>query len=145
VVLVDTSIWIAVFARERPLALEQHVSIDEVVTRLPVIQEVLQGFRNDRAHARARSAMLAFQCLEPTLEVAHFEAAADLYRRARRAGVTVRSSVDCLIAAIAIRHRMPVLHRDRDFARLASVSDLEQRACGNARGWGVRRLLSRLP
>jgi predicted nucleic acid-binding protein len=40
--------------------------------------------------------------------------------------VTVRSSIDCLIAAMAIRHGIPVMHRDRDFAYLASVSDLKQ-------------------
>ncbi|MCE9581620.1 MAG: PIN domain-containing protein [Planctomycetes bacterium] len=46
---------------------------------------------------------------------------------ARRQGVTVRSSVDCLIAACALRHQLTVLHRDRDFHRLAKVSPLRQR------------------
>ena len=56
-----------------------------------------------------------------------FEAAADLYRSARRAGFTVRSSTDCLIAACALRHDLEVLHRDRDFPALASVSALRVR------------------
>jgi predicted nucleic acid-binding protein len=56
-----------------------------------------------------------------------FLEAADLFRSARRAGVTVRSSVDCLIAACAIRHQIEVLHIDRDFAGLARLSSLRDR------------------
>ena len=50
-----------------------------------------------------------------------------LYRRARRAGITVRSGVDCLIAACAIRHGLTVLHSDRDYPSLARVSALRER------------------
>jgi predicted nucleic acid-binding protein len=50
-----------------------------------------------------------------------------LYRLARRRGLTVRSSVDCLIAACALRHDLEVLHRDRDFSALAQISDLRER------------------
>jgi predicted nucleic acid-binding protein len=53
--------------------------------------------------------------------------AADLYRRARRAGLTIRSGVDCLIAACAIRHDLTILHHDRDYPALAKVSALQQR------------------
>jgi predicted nucleic acid-binding protein len=56
-----------------------------------------------------------------------FEEAAGLYRAARRAGLTIRSGVDCLIAACAIRHGLTVLHHDRDFDVLARVSPLESR------------------
>ena len=51
-----------------------------------------------------------------------------LYRRGRRRGVTVRSSIDCLVAASAVRHGLTVLHADRDFPALARVSDLQERA-----------------
>ena len=53
--------------------------------------------------------------------------AVGLYRTARRHGLTVRSSVDCLIAACAIRHDLEILHRDRDFPKIAKVSALKQR------------------
>ncbi len=61
-----------------------------------------------------------------TLEVtsAHYELAATLYRSARQQGLTVRRLTDCLIAAVAITHGVPVLHADRDFDALAQVSDL---------------------
>jgi predicted nucleic acid-binding protein len=51
-----------------------------------------------------------------------------LYRAARKAGRGVRSSVDCLIAACALRHDLEVLHRNRDFAHLAAVSSLRARS-----------------
>jgi hypothetical protein len=53
--------------------------------------------------------------------------AASLYRAARRAGLTVRSGVDCLIATCALRNGLVVLHHDRDFDLLARVSSLEAR------------------
>lgn len=56
-----------------------------------------------------------------------FEEAAILYRLGRRAGFTVRSSVDCLIAACAIRHDLVVIHRDRNFGALAKISSLRER------------------
>jgi predicted nucleic acid-binding protein len=124
VVLVDTSIWIEVFAKPRRLQLESIVDLDDVVTALPIVQEVLQGFRDERAFAIARSAMLSFPILESPVSEGVFVEAAQLYRSARRAGITVRSGVDCLIAACAIRHNAAVLHRDRDFAALSRISPL---------------------
>ncbi len=125
--LVDTSVWIETFRRTRPLDLESAVSFDAVVTCLPVIQEVLQGFRDERLFRHARDAMLSLPIVESPLgEEVVLEAAA-LYRGARRAGITVRSGVDCLIAACALRNDLEVLHRDRDFAALARVSALRER------------------
>ena len=103
------------------------VPFDEIVTCLPVIQEVLQGFRDERAYRKAREAMFALPLVESPLgEHVVLEAVA-LYRTARKAGLTVRSSVDCLIAACALRNDLEVLHRDRDFAALADISQLRHR------------------
>lgn len=126
-VLVDTSVWVAVFRRDRPLDLLAHVEFDEIVTCLPVVQEVLQGFRDESAFRKARQAMLQLPIVDSPMEPAVFEAAVDLYRSARRAGLTVRSSTDCLIAAAAQRHGLEVLHRDRDYKALAKISALRQR------------------
>lgn len=126
--LVDTSVWIEVFRKTKPLDLEASVPFDEVVTCLPVIQEVLQGFRDEKAFRVARDAMAALPIVESPIELPVFLEAANLYRLARSAGLTVRSSVDCLIAACAIRHDFEVLHRDRDFDVLVSLSPLRARA-----------------
>ena len=126
--LVDTSVWIAVFRAHRPLDLERVVPFDEVVTCLPVIQEVLQGFRDNRAFHHAREAMLSLPRVESPLPEEVFILAVDLYRLARRAGLNIRSSVDCLIAACAIRKDLEILHSDRDYASLARVSSLRERS-----------------
>src|SRR5262249_51535554 len=119
VVLVDTSAWIEVFRKPSRLLLENVVDFDEVVTCLPVVQEVLQGFTSDAAFRSARESMLALPVIESPLSERVYLDAVDLYRRARRAGVTVRSGVDCVIAACAIRHSLTVLHCDRDYAAIA--------------------------
>ena len=126
--LVDTSVWIEVFRARHPLDLTAVVDFDEIVTCLPIVQEVLQGFRDEGAYRRAREAMFALPLVESPLEAGVFSEAVDLYRSARRNGLTIRSSVDCLIASCAIRHDLEVLHRDRDYAAIARVSALRQRA-----------------
>ena len=127
-VLVDTSVWIEVFRRPARFRLDSSVDLDEVVTCLPVLQEVLQGFRDERAFTLARESMLAMPIVEAPLRVEVSLEAANLYRRARRSGLTVRSGVDCLIAACALRHALTVLHHDRDFDLLARICPLEVRS-----------------
>jgi len=124
VLLVDTSLWIEVFRKPARLRIEDHVDFDDIVTCLPVMQEVLQGFSDERAFLVAREAMRALPIVESPIRQALVDEAVDLYRAARRAGVTVRSGVDCLIAACAIRHGLTVLHHDRDFDAIARVSPL---------------------
>jgi hypothetical protein len=126
-VLVDTSVWVEVFRKPSRVNLEAIVPLGEVVTCLPVIQEVLQGFRDERAWRVARGAMMALPRLESPIAPEVFEHAVDLYRAARRKGLTVRSGVDCLIAACALRAGLPVLHRDRDFRALAGICALTVR------------------
>ena len=126
VLLVDTSVWIEVFRRPSRIRLEP-ADLEEMTTCLPIVQEVLQGFTDDRAYRIARDALFALPMVESPLGHEVFEDAVGLYRAARRAGVAIRSSVDCLIAACAIRRGLTVLHRDRDFDELAHVSPLRAR------------------
>lgn len=126
-ILVNTSIWIEVFRRRAPLDLEAFVPIDEIVTCLPVVQEILQGIADERWYRAARESLFALPIVESPLEAGVFVEAAELYRGARRSGFTVRSSVDCIIAACALRNDLTVLHRDRDYSALARVSPLRHR------------------
>jgi predicted nucleic acid-binding protein len=125
--LVDTSVWIEVFRKASRPILGSTIHVDEAVTCLPVVQEVLQGFADERAFRIAREAMLALPIVESPLRVEVVEEAVALYRAARRGGFTVRSSVDCLIAACALRHGLTILHHDRDFDVLTRVSALQAR------------------
>jgi len=131
--LLDTSVWIQVFRQHNPVDLESVVPFEEIVVCLPVIQEILQGFRDEQAFRVARDSLRAIPCVESPLDQNLFLEAADLYRRARRAGFTVRSGIDCLIAACAIRNDLVVIHQDRDYSALARVSPLRQRSLAGAR------------
>ena len=126
-ILVDTSIWIEVFRKTYALDVAKIGDFDSFVTCLPVVQEVVQGIREDRAFRLARLAMQNLPHLEDPLTRSVFDEAVDLYRAARKRGLSVRSSVDCLVAACALRHEAEVVHRDRDYVALAKVSALRQR------------------
>ena len=123
--LLDTSAWIEILRRPARLRLDAVTELDDVATCLPVVQEVLQGFRDEAAFRTAREALLSFPIVESPMRQEVYDTAIDLYRTARRAGLTVRSGVDCLIAACALRNGLTVAHHDRDFAALARVSSLQ--------------------
>ena len=123
--LVDSSIWIETFRKHRPVQIESRVDLEEIVTCLPVIQEVLHGFREERAFRIAKDAMFAFPIVEsPLTQQVYFEAV-QLYRSARRSGLTVRSGIDCIIAVCALRNGLTVIHKDRDFTSLAEICALD--------------------
>ena len=123
--LVDTSAWIEFFRRSRGLSLgELAPDADLIVTCLPVIQEVLQGIDDDRQFAIARESMFSWPRVDDPLGSEVTARAVDVYRQCRRSGVAVRSTVDCLIAASALRHTVTVVHCDRDFGAIARVTGL---------------------
>ena len=122
-ILVDTSIWIELLAGRLGGVEEQRLL--RFATCGPVLQEVAQGLRPGSAGEAFRSAILALPILSDPAPARLYLAAADLYRQGRRRGLTIRSSVDCLIAAIAIENRVPVWHRDRDFTTIARFTELE--------------------
>ncbi|MDX2180874.1 MAG: PIN domain-containing protein [Bryobacteraceae bacterium] len=98
-------------------------------TCAPVAQEVLQG-RRELEHrlsldlALWDSFMSVLRLSDPVPFDLYLEAA-EIYRLGRRKGITIRSSNDCLIAAIAIKNRVPVWHFDRDFDSIARFTALE--------------------
>lgn len=125
-VLVDSSVWIAYLRNSggsevdllEPLIDEQRAATTDVV-----LLEVLAGTTDEERAARLRRFLAGAELLRQESPV-DVEQAAALYRACRRAGETPRSLNDCLIAAVALRHDVPVLHRDRDFTVLAQHTDL---------------------
>ena len=101
-VLVDTSVWIEVFARPTRLDLESQVELDEIVVCLPVIQEVLQGFRNDGAFRLARDSMLAFPIVESPLVQEVFEEAVAFVPQ--RATDRAYHSIECRLPDCCLCH-----------------------------------------
>jgi predicted nucleic acid-binding protein len=123
-ILVDTSVWIEMLAGRRGYDMRQE-DLPLLATCAPVIQEIMQGLRPGAESETFRRAFLAIPVLGDPLALSTFLSAADIYRQGRRKGFTIRSSVDCLIAAIAIEHQVPVWHRDRDFSAIARFTALE--------------------
>ena len=123
-ILVDTSAWVE-FLRDTGSAPCQRVDellASDIATCDPVQMEVLAGAR-DGQHLAALRALLARATLLST-ESADYDRAAALYRTCRHNGETVRKLIDCLIAAVAIRNDVAVLHADSDFGALASHTAL---------------------
>jgi len=124
VILVDTSVWIELLSSKTRVSIREEALL-RFATCGPIVQEVLQGLRPDREADAFRTAFLAIPVLSDPIPLQLFVAAADIYRQGRKRGFTIRSSVDCLIAAVAIHHRVPVWQRDRDFAAIARYTPLE--------------------
>ena len=127
-IVVDTSVWVDVInERETPKATRCIGLLEDgapVALTDVVFTEVLQGFRTEREATRVERHLRAFPLLR--LEtIDDFALAAGLYRQARRAGITIRKTLDCLIAAPCVREGVPILHFDDDFDRLASCTKLE--------------------
>lgn len=95
-----------------------------MATTEPIVLEVLMGAQNE-AHADRLRKLLVSLDLRPLEGLRDAERAARIYRGCRRRGHTVRSSVDCLIAAVALREDLPVLALDRDFEAIAEETGLE--------------------
>src|SRR5215469_8648935 len=98
-ILVDISIWIELLIGSRGVAIRED-DLPLFVTCGPIIQEVLQGLRPGAESAAFRRAFLAVPVLSDPLPLKTFLHAADIYQQGRRKGFTIRSSVDCLIAAV---------------------------------------------
>lgn len=125
-ILVDSTVWIDLLRGQRsaPVAtLERLLDLGEAAVAPVIVQEVLQGASSPDSLKRLRTHFLALPILEPGPGAATHAEAAALYARCRWAGITPRSPHDCLIAALAIEHRVPLLHDDRDFEAIAEVED----------------------
>jgi predicted nucleic acid-binding protein len=116
--LIDTSAWIE-FLRATASPTDRFLTGllekgSPVAVTGVVVQEVLQGCRDERHAVEVRSLLLTCQFVEPVFPET-FEHAAHLYRRCRKEGHTVRGTVDCLVAAVALEHGLSLLAHDRDF------------------------------
>ena len=121
-ILVDTSIWIQLFKKSFKRN-QLTVSLEEFVICPPVIQEILQGTSLDTREIELD--LLAFNRVADPVLMEDYLNAAQLYRLGRKKGYTIRSSMDCLIAAIAIKNNLPIWHHDRDFKMISNYSALE--------------------
>ena len=124
--LVDTSVWVDfIRGRDEAHVRTLHELLDNplAVSITPEIyMEILQGARDLAAYERLRAYFSGLRFVDFDDRPAGHEAAARLYFDCRRQGVTVRSSLDCLIAQCAIESKLTLFHHDRDFRNIGSVA-----------------------
>ena len=119
--MIDTSVWIDFFrgvpSSETTLLRDCIGQRDRIFMTGVIAQEILQGIRDDSLYQSIKDYLFLFDRLDVDFSD-HIEAG-NIYRGLRKAGVTISSPIDCLIAFIAIRHNVSLLHKDSDFTLIA--------------------------
>lgn len=125
-IVVDSSVWIDWFngAETRETALlDSILGAEPVIVGDLILTEVLQGFRSERDYRRARRALDTL-IFKPMVGRDIALASARNFRTLRARGVTVRKTVDMLIATFCMENGYELLHADRDFDAIAAASGL---------------------
>ena len=116
-IMVDSSVWIDFLGEEftpEVSELALHIKHNEVLMGDLILTEVLQGIRSDREFSTVRRSLSVLEIkrlVTPELAIK----SAQNYRYLRKLGITVRKTVDCLIATWCIENDIPILHSDKDF------------------------------
>ncbi len=116
-ILVDSSVWIDYFNGRVTWEtdyLDQAVATTRLYIGDLILTELLQGFRQQSDFEEARAALERFSILS-LVGKDNAILAAQNYRTLRRQGITIRNTIDCLIATWCIANEFTLLHADRDF------------------------------
>lgn len=126
--LIDTSLWIAMY-RDRTGKIARYVKSscgpDEPVFARPIAMEILQGCSTEAEWKITRDHLGAQTYVEMTEQT--WVDASRIYFDLRRASTTVRSSLDCCIAQLALDHNCTLIHNDRDFEVISTIRPLTHR------------------
>jgi len=129
--LIDTSLWVPIY-RDPSGAVARHVQnaigTEEIVFCQFIRAELLQGCRDDRDWVRTLEYLDGQNYLEMSL--GGWTEAARIYFDLRQRGLTVRGTLDCCIAVVALEHDLTLLHNDQDYERIATVRPLKQNLVG---------------
>lgn len=116
--VVDSSVWIRYFSNcDSSPALERLdalLSEEIIVVGDLILAEVLQGFRSDKDHRTAKSLLTSLEYRDMMGRTVAIESA-EHHRLLRKRGITIRKTIDSLIATFCIIHNLPLLHDDQDF------------------------------
>ncbi|MBU2524785.1 PIN domain nuclease [Patescibacteria group bacterium] len=127
-ILVDTSVWIEYFKKklsntQKRLDWLIQNAPDEICLNGVILTEVLQGVRDESLYMKLRDNMMVFRIINND-DVSTYLFAAEIFRKCRKKGITVRSTIDTLIAATSIENKCEIFSLDRDFLNIAKVVDL---------------------
>lgn len=116
-ILVDSSVLIDYFNGVKNLQtdkLHDLLGREVVVIGDYILVEVLQGFQRNKDYNEAKSVLKVFPCLELCgIEIA--EKSAENFRNLRKKGITIRKTIDVIIATFCIENKVSLLHKDNDF------------------------------
>lgn len=116
-ILIDTTVWIDFFTGHNQPQVIQLINLlenrDELCICGVILTEILQGIKNKKEQQLIEEHLNYIIFLEMTRST--FILAADIFRLLRSQGITVRKTIDCMIAAVAIENDIMLLHKDRDF------------------------------
>ncbi|EIJ42046.1 putative nucleic acid-binding protein [Beggiatoa alba B18LD] len=115
--LIDSSVWIDFFNGKpttQTLYLRDDAERDQILLGDLILCEVLQGFKNEKDHKAARELLLSFAYQNMVGQQIALQSV-DYFRYLRQQGVTVRKTIDVLIATFCIVNEHELLHADRDF------------------------------
>ncbi|POZ53233.1 Ribonuclease VapC11 [Methylovulum psychrotolerans] len=116
-IMVDSSVWVDYFNGTDTLAvkkLDTLLGVQPICIGDLILAEVLQGFRHDRDYQTAKS-LLGSLPIHSLLGVNMALKSAENFRKLRKQGITVRKTVDTIIATYCIENSLPLLHSDKDF------------------------------
>ena len=116
-IFVDSSVWIDYFngkASRETDYLDELLGVQLLATGELVLTEVLQGFRNDADYLQAKQLMLNLEQIT-MLNTDIAIKSAENFRTLRKRGLTVRKTIDVLIATVCIEQDLSLLHADKDF------------------------------
>ncbi len=123
--LIDTSVLINYFRDKKNTAITFFENINR--EKLPygitgaIYQEVLQGAASEKDFQMIQSCLSTQRFFHPQAGLETYEAAAYLYYRCRKQGITIRSTIDCLISQICIEHQLVLVHNDMDYKQIKKV------------------------
>jgi predicted nucleic acid-binding protein len=127
-ILVDSSVWIPFFNAQQNLQVEVMKTLiandEDVCLSVHILMEILQGFRADKDFQQVHGYLQMFPIVDIG-GIASYVAAAQIYRRCRKKGITIRRGLDCIIAQTAVENELVLLHVDGDFDHIASVIPLQ--------------------
>ncbi len=124
-ILIDTSVWVEVLRDKTGRMVKEFRERvgDEIIAFSHFTQfELLQGAKNEQEWRQLDAYLTTQYYLETTADT--WRDAARVYFELRKRGITINSPVDCCIAQIAIETQVLLLHRDKDFERIARIRPL---------------------
>ncbi len=125
--VVDTSVWVSYLRQienQQTLLINTFIDKNEIITVPIILQEVLQGIKEDTIYNSIKESFLSFKVVEYSNVEAAINAAL-LYKFLRKKGATIRKPNDCLIAWICIDNNFQLIHNDKDFDNIAKYTSLK--------------------